>query len=159
MAEVGAGTPTHYLAQVNVALMKAPLDDPLMEGFVARLDEINALAEASEGFVWRLQPTEENAAQIAQFERNGEVFNLSLWRSLETLRAFVYNSAHRELIAAREQWFKPMNGPSLALWWVPAEHLPGVDEALLRLDRLDLLGPSQNAFTFGRSFPSPSEFV
>lgn len=33
----------HHLAQVNIARMKAPLDSRVMEGFVARLDEINAL--------------------------------------------------------------------------------------------------------------------
>jgi Domain of unknown function (DUF3291) len=42
-------------AQVNVARMRAPLDDPVMAGFVARLAEINALADQSPGFVWRLQ--------------------------------------------------------------------------------------------------------
>ena len=155
MADVPADKPTHLLAQVNIAMMKAPLTDPLMAGFVARLEEINALAESSRGFVWRLQADEENESQIVAFERDGVVFNLTLWRSVETLREFVYNSQHKELIAAREQWFKKMEGPSMALWWVPRDHLPTIDEALLRLDRLELLGPSQNSFTFGRPFEPP----
>lgn len=156
MVETGAGKPTHYLAQVNIALMKAPLTDPLMAGFVARLEEINALAESSEGFIWRLQPDEENEGQVGAFERDGMVFNLTLWRSVETLKAFVYQTTHKELINAREEWFKKMRGPHMALWWVPREHLPGVDEALLRLDRLELLGPSQNSFTFANPFPPPA---
>ena len=42
------------LAQLNIARAVAPLDDPLMDGFVTRLAEINGLAERSPGFVWRL---------------------------------------------------------------------------------------------------------
>lgn len=155
MADDAAGEPTHNLAQVNIAKMKAPLTDPLMAGFVARLDEINTLAEQSRGFVWRLQPDEENEGQVAAFESDGILFNLTLWRSVEELRDFVYETEHKELIAAREQWFNKMDGPSTALWWVPGHHKPGIDEALLRLDRLELLGPSQNAFTFGRPFSPP----
>lgn len=155
MVEGGADKSAHYLAQVNIAMMKAPLTDPLMAGFVARLDEINALAERSKGFVWRLQTDEENAEQVAAFERDGMVFNLTLWRSIEALRDFVYKTLHKELIAAREQWFKKMEGPSMALWWVPRDHLPTIDEAILRLDRLELLGPSQNSFTFAKPFSPP----
>ncbi len=147
--------PANHLAQVNIARMKAPLTDPLMAGFVARLDEINALADASEGFVWRLQPDPENEDQVVAFENDGLLFNLSLWRSVEDLRQFVYNSTHKELLTAREQWFEKMEGPHMALWWVPAGHIPGIDEALLRLDRLEMLGPSQNSFTFAQPFPQP----
>jgi len=155
MADDQAGRPTHNLAQINIAKMKAPLSDPLMAGFVARLEEINALAEQSKGFVWRLQPDEEIEGPVAALERDGMVFNLTLWRSVEELRAFVYESEHKALIAAREQWFKKMEGPSMALWWVPGDHRPSIDEALLRLDRLELLGPSQNSFTFGQPFERP----
>lgn len=155
MAEAHTDKPTHFLAQVNIAMMKAPLTDPIMAGFVARLDEINALAEKSAGFVWRLPGDDDNAAQIATLESEGIVFNLTLWRSLTDLRKFVYDSQHKELIAARKQWFRTMDGPSMALWWVPRGHFPTVDEALLRLDRLELLGPSQNAFTFARPFEAP----
>lgn len=145
----------YHLAQVNIARMRAPLTEPLMAGFVARLDEINALADAAPGFVWRLQADPDNEQQVVAFENDGLLFNLSVWRSVESLRAFVYNSTHRELIAAREDWFEKMDGPHMALWWVPAGHLPSIDEALLRLDRLELLGPSANAFTFANAFPMP----
>ena len=42
-----------HRAQVNVAL--GPLDDPVMAGFVALLDEVDAFADTSPGSVWRLQ--------------------------------------------------------------------------------------------------------
>ncbi|WP_019504412.1 DUF3291 domain-containing protein [Pleurocapsa sp. PCC 7319] len=45
----------YYLAQINIALMKAPLDNPIMAEFADALDKINEVAEASPGFVWRLK--------------------------------------------------------------------------------------------------------
>ncbi len=40
-----------HLAQINVARTRAPLDDPLMADFVAALDHVNGLADASDGFI------------------------------------------------------------------------------------------------------------
>ena len=51
----------YHIAQVNIGRMRAPLDHPLMTGFLRRLDEINALADRSPGFVWRLQTEGGNA--------------------------------------------------------------------------------------------------
>ena len=147
--------PDYYLAQVNIAQMKAPLTDPAMADFVARLDEINALAESSEGFVWRLTTDPENEEQVAAFEQEGVLFNLSVWTSVEALRKFVYDTSHRELLGTRNQWFEKMDASHLALWWVPGDHTPGIDEALLRLDRLELVGAGPNAFTFAKTFPPP----
>lgn len=42
-----------HLVQINIARMKAPLDDPLMADFVAQIEQVDAVAEASPGFVWR----------------------------------------------------------------------------------------------------------
>ncbi len=157
MGDLRPEKPDFVLAQVNIARMKAPLDDPLMADFVARLDEINALAEASEGFIWRLTPDEENEQQVVAFERDGLLFNLSVWASAETLRRFVYDSPHKALLQARENWFEKSGAPHLALWWVPSGHTPGIDEALLRLDRLEMVGPGPNAFTFAKVFPPPEK--
>src|SRR5215211_3054046 len=104
---------TFHLAQVNVARMLAPLTDPVMAGFVARLGEINQLAESSPGFVWRL--TED----VNPFDSD-ILFNLSVWESLEARRQFVYRTSHKEVLAAREEWFQRFEGPYVALWWIPA---------------------------------------
>jgi hypothetical protein len=58
-----------HLAQVNIARMKGPLESAVMAGFVARLDEINALADRSPGFVWRLQTGEGNATYLRPYDR------------------------------------------------------------------------------------------
>jgi hypothetical protein len=142
-----------HLAQVNIGRTKAPLDDPAMAGFVARLDEINALADRSPGFVWRLQGEEGNATYLRPYDDDRILFNMSVWRGLGDLRNYVYHTAHAELLRHRQDWFEKFDGVSVALWWVPAGHLPSVEEAKDRLQRLAEHGPTPAAFTFRTSFP------
>jgi Domain of unknown function (DUF3291) len=124
------------LAEVNIARMLAPLTDPLMAEFVAQLDAINALADNSPGFLWRLQTPEGNATALRPYEDDLILVNLSLWASLPDLSAFVYKSRHRQVLQQRPQWFERFDGPYLALWWVPSGHIPTVEEAKERLTSL-----------------------
>ncbi|HEY7816818.1 MAG TPA: DUF3291 domain-containing protein, partial [Vicinamibacteria bacterium] len=94
-----------HLAQVNIARMIDDLDSPVMSGFVARLAEINALADGSPGFVWRLQTDQGDATYLRPYDDDRILFNLSVWEDVETLRQYVYRSAHRELLRSRRQWF------------------------------------------------------
>jgi hypothetical protein len=142
------------LAQVNIARMRAALDDPVMRGFVARLDEINALADASPGFVWRLQTPEGNATYLRPYEDDRILFNLSVWESVEYLRSYAYRTAHAELLRRRQEWFERISSPVVALWWVPAGHRPSVDEAKKRLAALGERGATAFAFTFRELFPA-----
>jgi Domain of unknown function (DUF3291) len=145
----------HHLAQVNIARMLAPLTDPLMAGFVAELDAINALADNSPGFLWRLQTPEGNATDLRPYEDDLILVNLSLWASLADLSTFVYKSRHRQVLQQRRQWFQHFDGPYLALWWVPAGHIPSVEEAKERLAYLSLHGETPYALSFKKLFPSP----
>src|SRR4051794_39024423 len=115
-----------YLAQVNISRMLAPLTDPVMAAFVARLGEIKQLAESSPGFVWGL------TQDVNPFDSD-ILFNLSVWESTEALKQFVYRTSHKELLAAREQWFQRFEGPFVALWWIPAGEIPPAAEARTRL--------------------------
>lgn len=142
-----------HLAQVNIARMKGPLESAIMSSFVARLDEINALADRSPGFVWRLQTAEGNATYLRPYDDDRILFNLSVWRSIEDLRAFVYRSSHAEVLQRRHEWFERFEGVYAALWWVPAGHLPSVEEAKARLAHLAENGPTRLAFTFKVTFP------
>jgi hypothetical protein len=81
--------------------------------------------------------------------------NMSVWESLEALQQFVYRSAHVGPLRDRKQWFEPIEGPILVLWWIPAGHVPTVAEAQERLGHLKEHGPSAHAFTFRTPFPSP----
>jgi hypothetical protein len=141
------------LAQVNIARMKAPLEDPLMAGFVGRLDEINALADRSPGFVWRLQTSEGNATYLRPYDDDRILFNMSVWESLEALKAYVYRGPHVEVMRNRKEWFERFEAPYAALWWVPEGHIPSVDEAKKRLEHLSAHGPTPFAFTFQSAFP------
>jgi len=146
-----------HIAQVNIARMNAALDDPVMAGFVARLDEINALADRSPGFVWRLQTLEGNATYLRPYEDERILVNLSVWETLDQLRQYVYHSAHAELIRQRSTWFEKFSGAYVAVWWAPAGHLPDVEEAKKRLAHLEIHGPTPFAFTFKTSFsPDPA---
>ena len=146
----------HHLAQVNVATLLAPLDSPELAGFVAQLEPINALADQSPGFVWRLQTEDGDATAIRPYEDDRVMVNLSVWASLEALRTFVYASQHLDVMRHRRQWFHRMADPYLALWWVPAGTIPTVAEAKERLELLERRGPSPDAFTFRTPFPEPA---
>ena len=146
------------MAQVNIARMKAPLDSSVMAGFVERLDEINALADRSPGFVWRLQTAEGNATYLRPYDDDRILFNLSVWETPDALKAFVYHTAHAQLLRLRQQWFEQFAGAFVALWWVPAGHIPGIEEAKKRLAYLDANGPTQFAFGLKSILPLDEEF-
>jgi hypothetical protein len=147
----------YQIAQVNIGRIKAQLDDPLMAGFVGRLDEINALADHSPGFVWRLQTPEGNATYLRPYDDDRMLLNMSVWESVEALKQYVYRTAHAELLRQRHEWFEKIS-VFAALWWVPAGHHPGVDEAKKRLAYLDGHGATKFAFTFKNILPADEEF-
>jgi len=149
----------YHIAQVNIGHVKAPVEDPIMAGFVARLDEINALAECNPGFVWRLQTSEGNATYFRPYPEDDRILiNMSVWETVESLRHYVYQTAHAELLRQRQAWFEKFAGSYTALWWVPAGHLPGMDEATKRLAHLEKHGPTQFAFTFKTTFEPDEQF-
>ena len=147
------------LAQVNIARMNTPLEDPAMAGFVARLDEINALADRSPGFVWRLQTSEGNATYLRPYDDDRILFNMSVWKTVEDLRRYVYHTAHVEVLRQRQEWFARFEGAYAALWWVPAGHRPSIDEAKQRLASVEQKGPTPFAFTFKHVFPPDLEVL
>jgi len=149
----------YHIAQVNIGRMRAALEDPIMAGFVERLDEINALADRSPGFVWRLQTEAGNATYLRPYDDDRILFNFSIWESVETLRNYVYKTAHAELLRQRREWFEQFAGVFMAMWWVPQGHVPGIDEAKKRLAYLEEHGPSQFAFNFKNVFPPDEQYI
>ena len=150
---------SYHLAQVNIALMRAPLDDPSMAEFVAFLDEINALADRSSGFVWRLQTEAGNATYLRPYDDDRILFNLSVWQSIEQLKEYVYKSAHGAVMRRRREWFEKFDGVYMALWWIKAGRIPTIEEAKQRLDYLRERGESVQAFTFKNIFPPTEEII
>lgn len=144
----------YHLAQLNIAVLKAPLESPLLADFVANLDRINALAEAAPGFVWRLQTDAGNATALRPLG-DDTIINLSVWQDVDSLSRYVYQSAHVEIMRRRREWFERMAEASTVMWWVPAGHRPAVAEALERLALLTKGGPAPEAFTFRHAYPPP----
>src|SRR5260221_4241550 len=124
----------YHLAQVNVARMLAPLDSPLMAEFVAQTPAVNALADRSPGFVWRLETAEGDATAIRAYDDPQILFNLSVWESVQALKDFTYATSHLGPLRNRAHWFEQATQPHLALWWIPAGHIPSVEEAVDRLE-------------------------
>jgi hypothetical protein len=147
----------YEIAQLNVGRAVGPIDGASMAGFVARLEEINALAEASPGFVWRLQGDNGNATELLYTADPLFIVNLSVWRSIDELHAFTYASTHKELFRRRFEWFERRDTPNTVMWWQPAGTIPDVRDALGRLQRLSLHGATPEAFTFKQRFPPPDE--
>ena len=147
----------YHLAQVNVAIAKFAYDDPRFAGFVDNLERIYELAESAPGFVWRHVTVNEDAEAKAVYGDDNLIFNMSVWESLEALKAFVYRSDHAPILRQRAEWFVPMDRPNFALWWQPADALPSIVESKHRLDLLTLSGPTEDAFTFRTTFDPPSD--
>ncbi|SED95778.1 DUF3291 domain-containing protein [Pseudomonas anguilliseptica] len=149
---------SYQLAQLNIATMKEPLESPSMADFVANLERINALAEASSGYIWRLQGEAGDATAFRPFG-DDVLVNLSVWRDVQALSDYVYKSAHTEMLKRRQEWFRKVSEAHVVLWWVPAGHLPSVQEAAERLALLREQGASAQAFSFRQAFAAPDSCV
>lgn len=143
----------YHLAEINIGRTLAPLDSPVMAEFVEALAEINALADGSPGFVWRLQSDDGNATAIRVYEDPLTIVNLSVWESVAALRAYAYQSRHVNFVRRRSEWFESLPQNSyMALWWVPVGTLPTALEAKERLDHLTANGETPYAFSFKQMF-------
>jgi Domain of unknown function (DUF3291) len=145
----------YELAQLNIGIIRGPVESPVMAEFAANLARINALADGAPGFVWRLQTDAGDATAIRPFENENQLLNMSVWGDLESLRQFVYRSAHAQFLRRRREWFEHMPEAYLVLWWVPRGHRPGIDEAMGQLEALRTTGPHAQAFTFRQTYPPP----
>ncbi len=142
----------YHLAQLNIGRMLGPIDGEVMSGFVARLDEINALAEGWPGFVWRLVGEGNDATSLRPFDDHMIIVNMSVWENLDALKNYVYKSDHTQVLRQRKQWFEAMKEMYMVLWWIPAGHIPTVQEARERLEYLRTHGPTPEAFSFAQPF-------
>ena len=145
------------LAQLNIATAKAALDSDVMREFVDNLAPINALAEASPGFIWRLQDEQGDATQIKAFDDEHTIVNLSVWHSADTLKQFVFKSLHSEFLSRKKQWFHPITEASYVLWWVADNHQPTIQEAVARLMHLREFDETPHAFSFKRLFSDTAD--
>lgn len=150
-----------YIAEINIARMKAPLDSPLLKEFVDFLEPINKLADESPGFIWRLKDDEGNPAanMTSLLEDDMMLINMSVWEDLESLKAFSYDTAHSYFVRSGRKWFERMKSPYIALWWVNDNHIPTVEEAVLKLKHIEDYGLTSEAFSFKKIFNTIGEEI
>ena len=147
---------SYHLAQLNIARMKFSIESPEMSGFVDKLEEINALADAVPGFIWRLQTQEGDATGIDYFGPDVLV-NMSVWIDVKSLHNYVYRTAHANIMSRRKQWFERVEDVYTVLWWIPKGSEPSLQQAEEKLALLRDKGPTAQAFTFKKTFPSADE--
>jgi len=142
-----------HLVQLNIATLQHPLDDPRTADFVNALPTVNEAGEQSPGYIWRLQSDGGNATDINVFDDPLIIVNLTVWESLDALKAFAYRGIHRDFFRRRAEWFVP-GSTRTALWWTPAGSLPTTDDAKRRLEFIDVFGASPYAFAMGQNQPA-----
>lgn len=142
----------YHLAQINIGILTAPLDTPQLADFVNALDEINALADGTPGFIWRLKGAGNSATDLRPYPDDRILINMSVWQDIESLFTYTYQTAHTPFLKRRGEWFTRMTTPIFTLWWVPVSHTPTPAEGKTRLDYMEAHGPTPYAFTFKKRF-------
>jgi len=148
----------YCIAQVNIARLKFPLEHPNSKDFTDNLEQINILAEHSPGFIWRLKDEDGGASSnIVAYDDPLIIVNISVWESVDDLKNYVYKSEHVDFFVRRKEWFQKLNGEHIALWWIGEDQYPTVAMAKEKLVLLEKLGPTKDAFHFGRTYPDPGK--
>lgn len=130
-----------------------------MAEFVAALDPINAIAETTPGFIWRLVDDDGASSSYVEIPGNDDplvIINYSIWSDVESLKHFMFKSGHFAYLRRRQEWFTPSDLPTSVAWWVEKGEIPGVDIAYAKVVELQENGPTESAFTVSRPWPRPS---
>jgi hypothetical protein len=148
----------YNIAEINIAKMRGVnINDPIMKEFVDNLNNVNEIAEKSDGFVWRLKDENNNATSINPYNDVQIIINVSVWDSIETLENFMYRTFHSDFLKRRKEWFQSFGTAHTAMWWIPESQTPTLQEAVEKLDYLQKNGASAASFDFRNKFPKPSE--
>lgn len=161
---------TNKIAFYTFGVMKSPIGDPEVQGFLDRAGAVYAAADGSAGFFERsirdLNTWEHSWGAVVAPQCAPEgvgidqlAMTLSLWRDLESVAAFAYRGLHAEALSKRTDWFKKGAWPGYVAWWVHEEHRPDWREAALRIDRLHSQGSTPEAFNFRKPFDASGAAV
>ena len=144
----------HHLAQINIGRTLAPLDAPLMKEFTDFLGPVNKLAEDSPGFVWRLKDDSGASSSYVKtpFDDDGYIVNMSVWENAPALRQFIFGTVHSYFLKNRLKWFEKPPKMIVAMWWIPAGHIPTLEEAKTKIDLINNKGNTPEAFNFQKVF-------
>lgn len=135
-----------HLAEINIARLRFPIDDPRVAPFADAIDRVNAVADRSPGFVWRF--TDDGGSALAtRVAPDPEVIvNLSVWEDVAALEGFVWTTVHRHFYARRAEWFDVLDSQHFAMWWVTPGTRPTPADGMARLARRMAEGDGDDAF-------------
>jgi hypothetical protein len=139
-----------HLAQFNISRNRYPLTDPRMQEFLDNVDRVHRLAEQIDGFVWRLHDETGHAMNIRVYDDPEILPNLTVWRDVEALERFVWQTLHKRMYKRRDEWFAPIESAKFVMWWIPEGHRPPMSEGVECLAHLRKHGPSDYAFGWDR---------
>jgi hypothetical protein len=146
----------YQLAEINIARMKGvAISDPIMKEFVDNLGKVNEIAEQSEGFLWRLKDEDNNATNFNPYNDEQIIVNVSVWDSIESLEHYMYKTFHSEFLKRRKEWFQSFGQVSTAMWWIKKGEIPDINQAMEKLDYLQINGASEIVFNFKQKYPQP----
>ncbi len=140
---------TMHLAELNVARLIAPTDDPRVKEFMDNLDLINDLGRRMPGFVWLMDGLPEPGEVNADIHIEDDpllIPNLSVWTDVTSLEKFVWGTVHKKFYERREKWFEVMGEMHFVMWWVPEGHRPTLKDALGKLKHRQDHGDTDSAF-------------
>jgi len=154
---VAAATSRQYaLAVMNVAKLRAPLEDTLMDEFRHAIEPINLLAERSPGFVWMYIDDYSKEINIPELQQDALLMpQLSVWTDASSLMHFVFKSGHAMYYKRKREWFEPVSIPYSACWWhemsdhdETEESMPTLQQAFERLRALRENNGVPDSFAF-----------
>ncbi|QAX87612.1 hypothetical protein C2E19_28880 [Pseudomonas sp. DTU12.3] len=137
------------LAQFDLVKPRYPKTDPRMSSFYESTRYVNNLAEQHPGFIWR--ELNEDQALLDELWGQGYLYTLSVWRSPESLKDFLYKTPHNEFRKRGAEWFLPVSKPRVVMWWIEEGHIPTLKEAHEKMQILYEVGPSYQAFDLKNS--------
>jgi hypothetical protein len=145
-----------HVAQLNIARLHHPLDSEQTAEFNAAIGPINALAEATPGFVWRL--VDDDGQSSSHVPLPGEddaltIVNMSVWENLDSLEHFMYRSGHAAYLRRRREWFERSDQATSVCWWIPAGEIPDLADAHRRLLHLREHGPTATGWPVNSPVP------
>jgi hypothetical protein len=139
-----------HIAHFNVARLLHHPSDPRVHEFTSNTQRVNAVAERSPGFVWRLSDAAATVTDSGGYQAvAGDprlAVSMSVWTGLEAFRFFVHKTVHGGFLRRREAWFEPWEGPNYVIWPVAEGVIPDLAEGWRRLDLLKQNGPSAEAY-------------
>ena len=142
----------YQIVQANYAQWKPGISESEVNEFISQIAGVHAQAESAKGYVWRYVDDPDPKYIDRLFGMDGLVFNMSVWESIEDLKAFTFKNLHNDVMRERSKWFVSLPFTTSIMWWVQKGNIPTAEEAHEKFEIIEAKGPSYEVFTFGKLY-------